>query len=202
MSKKLVNYFTPALLSVIIFGSNFLNTGLFEIGFQNFTVWFCISLFAFATGWYINKTMGWQLGGKILFAVTIATTIFSVLLVSFFSGYFGFSELLTENLILYSLRNITLGAMGIFGMSVAELMRLQRVNESLELKNENLEGASDDAKREAELTIKEAKLNAEKIIFEAQKKSDQLLDQKNKLERNLKEFIQTERELLKKYEEE
>jgi len=111
MDKKKIYYSTPGLLTVIIFASNFLSTDLFKAGYQNFSVWFVLSVFAFACGWLINKTLGYNHGGKIVFSVIVASAFVSILMISLFSEYFGLSALLVENMILYILRNITLGSM-------------------------------------------------------------------------------------------
>jgi hypothetical protein len=50
--------------------------------------------------------------------------------------------------------------------------------------------------------IEEAKLKADKMIFQAQQSVDDLIERKNQIERRLKEFINTEKELIKKYESE
>ncbi|MDP3580611.1 MAG: hypothetical protein Q8S39_01675, partial [Ignavibacteria bacterium] len=59
IDKKSYYYLTPALLVIIIFSSNFLSTDLFKAGYSNFSVWFVLSLFSFACGWLINKTLGY-----------------------------------------------------------------------------------------------------------------------------------------------
>lgn len=201
MNKKQLYYLTPGLLGILVFSSNFLSTDLFQIGFQNFAVWFSLSLLVFACGWFINHTFGYIYGGKVVFAVVVATTIISLVMVFIFNKYFGFTDLLTENLILFSLRNIMLGAMGFFGMAVPEVIRLQKENETLRTKGENYESLLERSKKEAELTIQEAKIKAEKIIFEAEKKSNDILLKKEQIETNLKQFIQIERELINKYQE-
>ena len=132
MKKYFAEYSVPFLLGLLIFASIFLNTSLFNFGDRNFAVWFVMSVLCFACGWYINKSLGWQLGGKVVFAVIVAVTIISIATIIFFSEYFGTFELLTENLILFSLRNITLGAMGIFGMAIQEV--LKREGEAITLK--------------------------------------------------------------------
>ncbi len=192
---------TPAIIVVLIFASNFLNTTLFGVATGDFSVWFVLAVFVFASGWFMNATIGWINGGKILFAVVVAITIVSIIMVTLFRGYFGLSELLVENLLVFALRNIFLGAMGFFGMAISENMILQKELENYKSKNNDYEKHVENAEKEARLTINEAKITAERIIFEAQKKSKDVIDTKNKIERNLKEFIQTERELLKKYEE-
>lgn len=199
--RNIINYSTAILLGVLIFASDFLDTNIFNFDEKNFAVWFVLSIFCFASGWYINKTLGWHKGGKIVFSVIIAVTIVSIFMVTFFSGYFNANEILTENLILYSLRNITLGAMGFFGMAIQEVINNRNNTQILTGKVELLERESDISKKEAELIIKEANINAEKIINDAEAKAKNLILKKDRIEKELKEFIQTERELIKRYEE-
>ena len=202
MKKKLLNYFTPALLAVLVFLSNFLSTELFRAGFQNFSVWFILSLFIFVCGWLIDKIMGWRFGGKVVFSVVVGTTILAVTLIIFLNQYFGMNEILTENLILYSLRNITLGSIAFFGMAVAEVLILQKEvavfknNKQPDLDEKEL------AHKEALLIINNAKLEADKMLFEADKKQNEIITKKNKLENQLREFISVEREIISKYEKE
>lgn len=200
--KKIYYYATPALLAVFMFGSNFLSTDLFSSNVHDFTVWFVLSIFCFACGWIINKTLGWIHGGKVVFSVVVAVGVISVLMVSIFRDYFGVNDLLTENLILYSLRNITLGAMGIFGMAVAEMLILQRENEALSVKQKNYKDLYAEAERKVKLILDEAKLKADKIVFDADKKAAEIISKKHSIETQLRELIRTERELLDKYDKE
>ncbi len=131
MVRKKIHYLLPILIAILIFISNFLNTQLFGSEIVNFAVWFILSLFIFAAGWINNLAFSWGKGGKVIVAVIVATSIISVMFISFFSDYFHTENLLFENLILYSSRNILLGTMAIFGMSVCELLIVQRENESL-----------------------------------------------------------------------
>jgi hypothetical protein len=201
MKKALSQYSIPVLLGVLVFASNFLNTELFQFGDQNFAVWFVLSILCFACGWYINRSLGWQFGGKVLFSVIISVTLLSVAMIVFFYEYFGTAEILTENLILYSLRNISLGAMGIFGMAIQEILSGEKQAAILREKVKVLEATADDSKKEAELVLKEANLKAEKIINDAELNSKNIVLTKERIEKELKEFIQTERELIKRYEE-
>lgn len=198
---KVYYYAAPLLLGVFMFGSNFLNTKLFSFGDLNFAVWFVLSIFSFACGWLIDKTMNWKAGGKVIFAVIVATTITSVLMISFFREYFSSNELVTENLILYSLRNVVLGCMGFFGMAVAEVFVLQKTVVSLNNRIDAYENMVANARKEADLTLKEAQLNAQMIVREAELEARQHLEKKARIEKDLKEFIQVERELIRKYEE-
>ena len=198
--KKLHYYLVPVLLGVLMFASNFLNTNLFRFGENSFAVWFVISLLSFACGWFINKTLGWHFGGKVVFATIIAATIISVLMISYFRDYFAATELLTENLILYSLRNITLGAMGFFGMAVVEIFTFQKELLVIKEKLKVYENISPDLKKESELELREAKLKAQKIISDAEINAKNIFLKKERIEKELKEFIQAEKELIKKYE--
>jgi len=201
MKKFFTSYIVPVLLGLLIFASDFLNTSLFNFGDRNFAVWFVLSILCFACGWYINRSLGWQLGGKVVFAVIVAVTIISVAIIIFFNEYFGTFELLTENLILFSLRNITLGAMGIFGMAIQEIVSGEKEALILREKVKVLEATAADSKKEAELLMREARLNADKIVSEAEATATNIFLKKERIEQELKEFIQTERELLKRYEE-
>lgn len=201
MKKFITEYSVPFLLGLLILASNFLNTSLFNFGDRNFAVWFVLSILCFSCGWYINRSIGWQRGGKVVFAVIVAMTLISILIIIFFNEYFGTFELLTENLILFSLRNITLGAMGIFGMSVQEIISGEKEAAILREKVKVLEVTADTTKKESELMLKEAAIRAEKIINDADLKAKNIILKKDRIEHELKEFIQTERELLKRYEE-
>ncbi len=199
--KKIIYYLTPGLLGVLMFASNFLNTNLFNFSGNYFAVWFVLSVLCFACGWFINKTLGWRYGGKVVFSMIIAVTIISVLMISFFRDYFAANDLLTENLILYSLRDITLGAMAFFGMSVVEILTLQRDFLVLKEKFKVYEELNLDAKKEAALELKDAKIQAQKIINDAELNAKNTFLKKERIEKELKEFIQAEKELIKKYEE-
>ncbi|HEY7751533.1 MAG TPA: hypothetical protein VH917_04515 [Ignavibacteriaceae bacterium] len=201
MKKILTHYSIPVLLGMLIFASNFLNTDLFNFGEKNFAVWFVLSVLCFACGWYINRTIGWQFGGKVVFAVLISVTFISIIFIILFKDYFGANELLSENLILYSLRNIALGAMGIFGMSIQETVMGESEAIILKEKVKLLEAAVEESRKQAELIIKEAELKAEKIINDADLKSKNTILLKERIEKELKEIIQTERELIKRYDE-
>lgn len=202
IEKKPIYYATAGLLAVIIFASNFLSTDIFQAGYQNFSVWFVLSIFSFACGWLINKTLGYVHGGKVLFAVIVASAFISVFLISFFSEYFGLSDLLVENMILYILRNITLGAMGFFGMAICEIIHLQKESETSKNKTEELKRLLTNAQREAQIIIEDARLKSERMLYEAQQAADEVIERKAQVEYRLKEFISAERELIKKYESE
>lgn len=200
MTNKLSSFFAPAVLAVLIFTSNFLNTGIFNFNDNNFAVWFILSLFCFACGWLINKTMGWHWGGKVLFVITITTSLFSLVFIVFFGEYFSANNLVTENLILYSLRNVTLGAMGFFGMAIAEIFQLQRELESTNSKIEGIKEKESDERIETNLLVKEAAFKAKSILTEAELEAQKILQNKERIEKELLEFIRTEKELIKKYE--
>lgn len=200
--KKIFLHATPMLLAILIFSSNFLSTDLFGFAneFQNFAIWFVLSFFCFACGWLIDKTLGWIYGGKIVFAVSVTTVFLTVMLVFFFRDYFHVNDPSTENLILYSLRNIYLGAVGYFGMIVPELITSQRENEKLNLKIEMVQKTIPNAKKEAENTINEAKIKSEKILQKTRVKLEEVKIAKAKIEDELNQLILIEKELLKQFE--
>ncbi len=198
--RKLINYIFPLLLGLLMFASNFLNTKLFNFSDNSFAVWFVLSVLCFALGWYINKSIGWKIGGKIIFSLIIAATFVSILIITFFREYFSANELITENLILYSLRNVTLGAMGFFGMAVAEVLTLERNLLVFQEKQRIYDETLLEAKKEAELTVREAKIEAKRIINEAELSAKDIILKKERIERELKDFIQAEKEFIRKYE--
>ncbi len=199
---KKIYYGVPGLLAVLIFLSNFLSTELFSSDLQNFSVWFVLMLFSFACGWLLDKTLGWRHGGKIVFAVVVSTVFVSVVMVSIFSDYFGMRNLLAENVLLFTLRNIVLGAVALFGMTFAELIKLQNeINSERELNGE-IKRNVEDNRRRAEVIITEARLKADKLLFDSEKKLNEALEKLNRLEGRIREIIQIEKELIKKYEEE
>jgi signal transduction histidine kinase len=200
IQRKLIYYATPGLLAIIIFASNFLSTDIFKAGYQNFSVWFVLSVFAFACGWLINKTLGYNHGGKVVFSVIVASSFISVLLISFFSEYFGLSELIVENMILYILRNIALGSMALFGMAVCELLLLQKEGSNSKNKIEEIKRLLANTHSEARLIIEDARLKSEKMLYDAQRQIDDMINKKNEIEIRLKEFIAAERDLITKYE--
>ncbi|MBK6914603.1 MAG: hypothetical protein IPH11_13490 [Ignavibacteriales bacterium] len=198
--KKLSHYAAPVLLAIFIFSSDFLQTDLFKFGENDFAVWFVMSMLCFASGWYINKSLGWNFGGKVVFATIIAVTIISIFTISFFNEYFGASELLSENLILFSLRNILLGSMAFFGMAIEEILTSKRDSDLTNEKIRVYESILQESKKQSDLELKTAQLKAKEIIFEAESQAKNIILRKERIERELKEFIQTEKELIKKYE--
>jgi hypothetical protein len=199
--KNAYKFFTPVLLGVLIFSSNFLNTNIFKFGDNNFSVWFILSLLCFACGWFIDRTINWIQGGKVVFATVVAATLISVVVVTFFKEYFTSGGMMTENLILYTLRNITLGAMGFFGMAIGEILHIEKDYAIIKQKLEMYEESIVDTRKEAELEIRAAKINAQKIISDAEAAAKNTLLKKERVVNELKEFIETEKELIKKYEE-
>ncbi len=199
--KSFGKFFTPALLAVIIFSSDFLNSNLFAFDDNHFAVWFVVSILCFACGWFIDRSIGWNFGGKVVFATTIAAVIVSIFVIIFFKEYFNANELLTENLILFSLRNITLGAMAIFGMAIAEVTILEKDIALIKERLAVYEDLIKNAKKEAELELKDAQIKAQKIINDAELNAKNIFLKKERIEHDLKEFIRIENELIKKYEE-
>lgn len=195
-----VKYVVPIVLAVLMFSSNFLNKKLFGFDDHNFAVWFVLSVLCFACGWYIDQSLGWHLGGRVIFSIIIAATFISIIMITFFQEYFNAHELLTEDMLLYSLRNVMLGAMAFFGMAVAEVLMLQKELLVYQEKQKILDETGKDLKKEAELELREAKLKAQKILNDAELELKEIKIKKDKLEKDLKEFLQAEKEFIKKQE--
>jgi F0F1-type ATP synthase membrane subunit b/b' len=89
--------------------------------------------------------------------------------------------------------------MGFFGMAVQEVLSGEReaviLREKLKIYEDNII----DAKKEAELTLKEAEIKAKEILSDAEAQAKNIILKKERIERELKEFIQAEKELIKKY---
>jgi len=194
------HFFIPILLALLMFGSNFLNTNIFDFGNNAFAVWFVLLLLCFACGWYMDRTLNWNLGGKVVFATIVAATFISLVVVVTFREYFFGNQTVVEDLVMYTLRNITLGSISFFGLAVAEILMLEKnyaiVSEKLKL----FETVLHDSGKEAELKIKEAELNAGKIVQEAEMEAKEVLMKKERIQKELKDFIQIEKELIRKYE--
>ncbi len=195
-----IRYIVPALLAVLLFSSNFLNKKLFGFDDQNFAVWFVLSVLCFACGWYINQSLSWHLAGRVVFAIIVSAAFLSIIMITFFQEYFDANELITENLLLYSLRNITLGAMAFFGMAVAEVLMLQKELLVFQEKQKVIDDTGKDLKKEAELELREAKMKAQKVLNDAEIEAKEIMLKKERIEKELKEFIRTEKEFIKKYE--
>jgi hypothetical protein len=172
---------------------------MFETILQTFSAWFIFSVLVFALGWIIDKSFGWIVGGKVVFVSIIISIIFSFIFISLFNQYLEMPSPLLEDIILFILRNITLGAMGYFGMAIAEITS----NEAIIKAQGEIEKSTDlmieNAKKEAELIITEAKqkINAEKIA--AQEDINELVRSELELKKRLNELISFEKEILKKY---
>lgn len=199
--KNSLQYFSVLILAVLVFASNFLDTNLFRFGDLNFAVWFVLSVFCYATGHFINKSFGWQYGAKLIFAATIVVAVVSISFVIFFREYFNAANPTGENIVLFALRNVFLGGMGYFGMAINEVLNLQSKVVLHEEKLKLIEDTIKDSKKESELTVRDAQIRANKIINEAELTAKNTLLKKERIEKELQEFIQIEKELIKKYEE-
>jgi vacuolar-type H+-ATPase subunit H len=141
----------------------------------------------------------WKAGVKVNVIVTVISVVISLILVVVFRNKFDLDNSLIDNIIHYSLRVFILGVFSLFGLAIAEISKNKNViNEDID--NENYESSS--ANNESEHYINEAKLKAEKIIFEAEKEAKSINERKIKIEMQLRELIQTEREVIRNYEKE
>jgi F0F1-type ATP synthase membrane subunit b/b' len=91
--------------------------------------------------------------------------------------------------------------MALFGMAIDEVLHREREATVLNQKLKTYEEQLQDARKDAELALREAKVEAEKIINDAQLAAKNTILKKERIEKELKEFIQAEKELIKRYEE-
>lgn len=201
MENHINKFILPALLGVLIFTSNFLQTNLFDLGESNFFIWFIISGICFCCGWFLIKHYEWKSAIKIIVIVTGGVLIITFFFVTFFGEYFSANQNAAENILLFALRNIMLGGMGIFGLTISIVNSL---TEELKIAKEKLaifETRVIDSRKESMLLLKEAQLKAQKIIQDAEASAASIINKKESIEKELREFIQIEKELIKKYEE-
>jgi hypothetical protein len=86
-------------------------------------------------------------------------------------------------------------------MAIQEILTGEKQALILAEKVKLLEASAGDSKKEAELVLREANIKAEKIIFDADANAKNITLKKERIESELKEFIQAEKELIKRYEE-
>jgi NACalpha-BTF3-like transcription factor len=200
LKKGILSYSTPLLFAVLIFTSDFLETSLFKFGDLNFAFWFILSTFCFGAGWFMVKSFGYQSAGKMIFAISIGIAIVSVFFVLLFHEYFNASNPTVENIFLFALRNFFLGAMGFFGLAIRELWSMHSTMLMQSEKIKLIEDTIKDSKKESELIIREAQVQASKIINDAETSAKNIFLRKERVEKELRDFIQIEKELIKKYE--
>ncbi len=93
-----------------------------------------------------------------------------------------------------------LGAMAFFGMALAEVLMLQKDLLVFQEKQKIIDETGKDLRKEAELELREAKIKAQKILNDAEAEAKDITLKKDRIEKELKEFIRTEKEFIKKYE--
>ena len=93
-----------------------------------------------------------------------------------------------------------LGAMVFFGMALAEVLMLQKDLLVFQEKQKIIDETGKDLRKEAELELREAKIKAQKILNDAEAEAKDITLKKDRIEKELKEFIRTEKEFIKKYE--
>ena len=196
---KKIYFIYPLFLAFLLVVSNLLNANLFVNSEYTFAVWFILLLVSFVVGWLMGNGFMWTEGRRTISIIIAISVVISLIFVATFRSDFDMNNTLLGNLVLYSLRIFVLGSSAIFGLSI-----------SINAKSENI--SVDDSiidttpsisiSDKEEYYIKEAKLKAEKIIFEAEKEVQKIKDSKAQMERELRELIHTEREVIRSYENE
>ncbi len=196
---KKMYFVFPVTLGFLLIISNLLNANLFVNFDYTFTVWFIFLLASFAIGWLMGKGFKRNKGVKNISIVIVLSIIISLVLVALFRSSFDMNNTLLGNFVLYSLRIFVLGSSAIFGLSIS----MNEKGENVAEVKSRIDTTPDvDLAKKEEYYIKEAKLKAEKILFEAKKEAQQIRDSKAQMERELRELIHTEREVIRSYEKE
>ncbi len=198
---KTIYYFYPSLIVFLTLISMFLNVEIFRSPLQTFSAWFVLSVLTFTVGWAIDKFFGWVYGGKVIFVTIIISVLFSLGFAVFFGEYFYISNPFLEDLLFYGLRGILLGSMAFFGMAVSETVRRETLCEIYVSIEKETELKLKNAEEKASLIIEKAELEAEKILSEAKSNVGNLNRQYEELMLKIETLINTEKNILKKYEE-
>jgi len=198
---KTIYYFYPSLIVFLTLISMFLNVEIFRSPLQTFSAWFVLSVLTFTVGWAIDKFFGWVYGGKVIFVTIIISVLFSLGFAVFFGEYFYISNPFLEDLLFYGLRGILLGSMAFFGMAVSETVRRETLCEIYDSIEKETELKLKNAEEKASLIIEKAELEAEKILSEAKSNVGILNRQYEELMLKIETLINTEKNILKKYEE-
>lgn len=205
MSTAAGKFAAPLVLVLLVFSSNFIDPDLLRLGGSaggyNFAIWFILATFCFACGYFMNKSLGWVWGGKMAFALIIFGAVSGLALSLLFPEYFLMKSSSFEKFLIYILRGVMLGSFSYFGMSVSEVFRLDRELHAADTKIKAFEETIRDAKKEADLIMKDVQIKAAKITSDAEMNAKNILLKKERIEKELQEFIQIEKELLRKYEE-
>lgn len=192
-------FFYPFALLVVLSMSVALSGNLFVNSEYTFSIWFILFLISFFLGWLIHSGFQWKSGIKIISITTAIAVLFSLIAVALFRDVFEIKNSVVSNVVLYSLRVTLLGLGSLFGLSIAENIKNQKLIQESKVEKDFPELGYT---QKAEFYIKEAKLKAEKIVFEAEKEAEKMRDQKQQVETQLRELIHTEREVIRKYENE
>jgi len=192
-------FFYPFSLLVVLSMSVALSGNLFVNTEYTFSIWFILFSISFFLGWIMHGGFQWKSGIKIISITTVIAVLLSLIAVALFRDVFEMNNSLVGNVVLYSLRVTLLGLGSLFGLSIAENMKNQKLIEESKVVKDVPEY---DASQKAEFYIKEAKLKAEKIVFEAEKEAEKMKERKQQVELQLRELIHTEREVIRRYENE
>lgn len=192
-------FFYPLVLLIILVMSVSLSNNLFIDQKFTFAIWFILLLATFTLGWLMHSGFKWKNGIKIILITTVIAVIIGLTIVMLFSGSFEKSSSFLGNIVSYALRIVTLGLSGIFGLSIAENVKNEKIaSQSIGEQSQ----PENDIVDKTEYYIKEAKLKAEKIVFDAEKNIQQIQERKKQIEIQLRELIHTEREVIRSYENE
>jgi len=196
----LLVFVTLTFLVIMILSTLFIDKNFLGIGDLNFLAWFSINLFSFICGWVLNKITNWKNSTRLCFVAILASLIIALGIVIYFKDFFNIQRALVENLVAIGFQIVFVGLMSLFGVTTSEVFRLQKELIEMLIRKESYEKLILDAKKEASLEIREAKLKAEQIIRDAEWRERIAREKKQQIEKQLREFIEIEKQLIAKYE--
>ncbi len=201
MKKPFYYWFAVFFYAAVIFFSNFGETQIVNFYPYGFGFWFVVMFFAICLGLIISYLFGLRESLWIVLITFLGISVVSALIVVIKPNYLKVENAALANLVLQILKIGLSSVFGLLGVLIWQNIFLSKELLRAEEKIKFFERNVLDAKREAEILIKEAEVKANEIIFDAKKKVQELEKLKRDLEIKIREFLQIELAVLDKHEE-
>jgi phage-related holin len=201
MKKPFYYWFAVFFYAAVIFFSNFGETQIVNFYPYGFGYWFVVMFFATCLGFIISYLFGLRESLWIILITFLGISVISALLGIIKPVYLKLDSVSLANVVLQILKIGLSSVFGILGVLIWQNIFLSKELVRAEEKIKFYERNVLDAKKEAEVLIKEAEIKANEIIFDAKKKVQELEKLKRDLEVKIREFLQIELAVLDKHEE-
>lgn len=201
MKKPFYYWFAVFFYAAVIFFSNFGGTQIVNFYPYGFGYWFVVMFFAACLGFIVSYLFGLRESLWIVLITFLGISVITTLLVIIKPVYLKLDTASLANVVLQILKIGLSSVFGLLGILIWQNIFLSKELVRSEEKIKFYERNVLDAKKEAEVLIKEAEVKANEIIFDAKKKVQELEKLKRDLELKIREFLQTELAVLDKHEE-